>query len=78
MFMPAASRCRVNPLSLISTIVDSIRTITCLSVNPLSLISTIVDPDPTFPPSGVNPLSLISTIVDWVVTGRRSPSILFL
>ena len=33
----------VNPLSLISTIVDSAAARSCLSVNPLSLISTIVD-----------------------------------
>ena len=34
---------QVNPLSLISTIVDFIRTLIRRSVNPLSLISTIVD-----------------------------------
>ena len=56
---------RVNPLSLISTIVDKRQRDIILDVNPLSLISTIVDSSSApFLSEGVNPLSLISTIVD--------------
>ena len=56
---------QVNPLSLISTIVDTTSThCNDSAVNPLSLISTIVDWNSTGFFWGVNPLSLISTIVD--------------
>ena len=58
-------RAAVNPLSLISTIVDGIRLPrTPRQVNPLSLISTIVDVVSACRDTVVNPLSLISTIVD--------------
>ena len=61
----------VNPLSLISTIVDPSTCRTSLTVNPLSLISTIVDQTISTSAKDVNPLSLISTIVD--VHARRFP-----
>ena len=55
----------VNPLSLISTIVDRAKVATEEeNVNPLSLISTIVDLLFRKHVKKVNPLSLISTIVD--------------
>ena len=69
----------VNPLSLISTIVDFVRGGAFLSVNPLSLISTIVDLLVLSSKGKVNPLSLISTIVDWdCVVYDVVESILFL
>ena len=56
---------RVNPLSLISTIVDHTpKHRKRFRVNPLSLISTIVDLALGVTTFFVNPLSLISTIVD--------------
>ena len=61
----SSDRPRVNPLSLISTIVDSSTNPYVRKVNPLSLISTIVDFIEFLEGSDVvNPLSLISTIVD--------------
>ena len=55
----------VNPLSLISTIVDGTDALELNAVNPLSLISTIVDYFwLSLGSVVVNPLSLISTIVD--------------
>ena len=68
----------VNPLSLISTIVDRVGAPPVLHVNPLSLISTIVDMLTKRAALIVNPLSLISTIVDTYVHISMGTSILFL